>query len=205
VVVSTSPNPQAWGPPLVGCPRLLIQFIHSYPPYRRPFLHPQPEDAPRRGDRDPHSYYTDKINKFKKWSYSSRAFRSTLLSPYPPQHCVPCRLHLSERNVEACYVTLRACECNSQPWVAAEVLLVFIQSLQANTGAFLLNRPRSTTSTSFQTSVPATRHHTKPHTTWSVAIFTARSNFHIPYSQISTLVPTGAHIWSSGTLTSSNS
>jgi hypothetical protein len=30
-VVSTSPNPQAGGPPLVGCLRLLIQFIHSYP------------------------------------------------------------------------------------------------------------------------------------------------------------------------------
>ena len=55
-VVSTSPNPQAGGPPLVGCPRLLIQFIHTYPPYRRPFLHPQPEDAPCRGDRDPHSW-----------------------------------------------------------------------------------------------------------------------------------------------------
>ena len=52
-VVSTSPNPQAGGPPLVGCPRLLIQFTHSYPPYRRPFLHPQPEDAPCRCDRDP--------------------------------------------------------------------------------------------------------------------------------------------------------
>ena len=31
-VVSTSPNPQTVGPPLVGCPRLLIQFIRSYPP-----------------------------------------------------------------------------------------------------------------------------------------------------------------------------
>jgi hypothetical protein len=31
-VVSTSPNPQAGGPPLFGCPRLLIQFIRSYPP-----------------------------------------------------------------------------------------------------------------------------------------------------------------------------
>jgi hypothetical protein len=57
-VVSTSPNPQAGGPPLVGCPRLFIQFFHSYPPYRRPFLHPQPEDAPCRGDRDPHSWDT---------------------------------------------------------------------------------------------------------------------------------------------------
>jgi len=52
-VVSTSPNPEAGGPPLVGCPRLLIQSIRSYPPYRRPFLYPQPEDAPCRGDRDP--------------------------------------------------------------------------------------------------------------------------------------------------------
>ena len=31
-VVSTSPNPQAGGPSLVRCPRLLIQFICSYPP-----------------------------------------------------------------------------------------------------------------------------------------------------------------------------
>jgi len=36
-VVSTSPNPQAGGPPLVGCP----------------FLDPQPEDTPFRGDREP--------------------------------------------------------------------------------------------------------------------------------------------------------
>jgi hypothetical protein len=66
-VVSTSPNPQAGGPPLVGCPQLLIQFTHSYPPYRRPFLHPQPEDAPCRGDRDPHP-----------WSYYSLLFSGTL-------------------------------------------------------------------------------------------------------------------------------
>ena len=52
-VVSTSPNPQAGGLLLVGCPWLLIQYIRSYPPYRRPFLHPQPEDAPCFCDRDP--------------------------------------------------------------------------------------------------------------------------------------------------------
>jgi hypothetical protein len=52
-VVSTSPNPQAGGPPFVGCPRLIIQYIRSYPPYWRPLLHPQPEDAPCHGDRDP--------------------------------------------------------------------------------------------------------------------------------------------------------
>jgi hypothetical protein len=38
-VVSTSPNHQAGGPPLFSCPRLLIRYIHSYPPYCRPFLH----------------------------------------------------------------------------------------------------------------------------------------------------------------------
>jgi hypothetical protein len=32
-VVSTSPNPQDGGPPLVSCPRMLIQSIHSYTPY----------------------------------------------------------------------------------------------------------------------------------------------------------------------------
>jgi hypothetical protein len=38
------PNPQAGGPPLVVCPRLLIQYIRSYPPTGgRPYL-PQPED-----------------------------------------------------------------------------------------------------------------------------------------------------------------
>ena len=52
-VVSVSPNPQAGELPLVGCPRLLIQYIRSYHSYRRPFLHTQPEDAPCRGDRDP--------------------------------------------------------------------------------------------------------------------------------------------------------
>jgi hypothetical protein len=32
-VVSPPPNPQAGGPSLVGCPRLLIQYIRSYPPH----------------------------------------------------------------------------------------------------------------------------------------------------------------------------
>jgi hypothetical protein len=57
-------NPQAEGPPLVGCPRLLIQYIRSYPPYWRPFPHPQPEDAPCRGDRHP---FTSALNTFS-WS-----------------------------------------------------------------------------------------------------------------------------------------
>jgi hypothetical protein len=52
-VVSPSPNLQVGGPPLVGCSRLPIQYIRSHLPYWRPFLHPQPEDAPCRGYRDP--------------------------------------------------------------------------------------------------------------------------------------------------------
>ena len=42
-VVNTSPNPQAEGTPLSVCTPLLIQYIPSYPPYWRLFLHPQPE------------------------------------------------------------------------------------------------------------------------------------------------------------------
>ena len=44
-LLGTSPKPQAGGPPLVGCPRLLIQYIRSYPPQR--------EDAPCLCGRDP--------------------------------------------------------------------------------------------------------------------------------------------------------
>ena len=49
----STPRPLQGGPHFVDCPRLLIQHIGSYPPYWRPFLHPQPEDAPCPGDRDP--------------------------------------------------------------------------------------------------------------------------------------------------------
>ena len=56
VFVSTLPKPQYGGPLLVGYPLLLIQYIHSYPPYWRPLVHPQPEDALFRGDRVPHIF-----------------------------------------------------------------------------------------------------------------------------------------------------
>jgi hypothetical protein len=52
-VVTTLPNPKNGGPPFVGYPRQPIQYIRSYPLYWKPFLHPQPEDALCRGDRDP--------------------------------------------------------------------------------------------------------------------------------------------------------
>jgi len=38
-------------PKLVGFLRLLMQYIRSYPPYWRPFLHLQPEDGLYVGDR----------------------------------------------------------------------------------------------------------------------------------------------------------
>ena len=52
-LLKLAPNPQVGRPPLVGCPRLLIQYIRSYPPHWRPFLHSQPEDTSCRDDRDP--------------------------------------------------------------------------------------------------------------------------------------------------------
>ena len=39
------PNLQAGGPPLVSCPRLLIQYIRSCLLYWRPFLHPRARHA----------------------------------------------------------------------------------------------------------------------------------------------------------------
>jgi hypothetical protein len=36
-LLAPPPNPQAGRPPLVGCPRLLIQYIRSYPPYLEAF------------------------------------------------------------------------------------------------------------------------------------------------------------------------
>jgi hypothetical protein len=45
-IVSISSNPKAGELHFVGCPRLLIQYIRSYPPYWRSFLRPQPEDVP---------------------------------------------------------------------------------------------------------------------------------------------------------------
>jgi len=40
------PNPQTGGPPLVGSPKLHIQYIHNYLPYLGSVcLHLQPEDA----------------------------------------------------------------------------------------------------------------------------------------------------------------
>jgi hypothetical protein len=49
--VRISPNPQVGGTPPVGCPQLLIKYICSYPPHRRPLLYTQPEEARCRGDR----------------------------------------------------------------------------------------------------------------------------------------------------------
>ena len=120
-VVSTSPNPQAGGPPLISCPQLLIQFIHSYPPYWRPFLHPQPEDAPCHGDRDPHSWtftaYWAKLDmSLGNWAHAIRTEEilpgmwltrwMTALSLYsviqlwicifnhPLWHCAPVKIYL---------------------------------------------------------------------------------------------------------------
>ena len=82
-VVSASPNPQAGGPPLVGCPRPLFQFIRSYPPYRRPFLHPQPDDAPCRGDRDPQ---TRPVSP-NTYIYTKRMADMTLALLFPATAC----------------------------------------------------------------------------------------------------------------------
>ena len=66
--------PQAREQPLVGYPRLLIQYIRIYPPHWRlsPFLHPRPEDAPCRGDGEtellpekPEGYFVYNTTQYK--------------------------------------------------------------------------------------------------------------------------------------------
>ena len=56
-LLAPHPTPQAGGPPIVGCLWLLIQYVCSYTPYWRPFLHPQPEDAPCCGNIQQHTHY----------------------------------------------------------------------------------------------------------------------------------------------------
>ena len=51
-IFSTSSKTKTVVPPVVGSPRLLIQYIRCYPPFWRPFLLPQPDDVRCRGYRD---------------------------------------------------------------------------------------------------------------------------------------------------------
>ena len=76
-VVNNSPNPEAGRPPLVGCPRLLIQYIRNYLPYWRLFLHPQPENAPYRGDRDPLITVHDILRDKSDWDVSATFYKVT--------------------------------------------------------------------------------------------------------------------------------
>jgi len=48
-------NPKAGGLTLIGCLRPLIQYIRSCLHFWRPYLRPLPEDAPCRGDMEPHN------------------------------------------------------------------------------------------------------------------------------------------------------
>jgi hypothetical protein len=89
-VVSTLPNPQAEGPSLVSCLILLIQYIPNYPPYWRPFLHPQPEDAPCRGDRDP----------LITWVYQI----DVVVNPLPPNDTYIC--HTSPLTSRRCILNI---------------------------------------------------------------------------------------------------
>lgn len=66
---STSPNNQAGTQHLVSCLRMLMQYIRSYLPYSRLFLHPQPEDAPCLGDRDPLILRTSPVSCKRSFSF----------------------------------------------------------------------------------------------------------------------------------------
>lgn len=67
-VVTTLPYPQAGGPPLIGCPRVLILYIRSCPPYWRSFVHPQRKDAPCCGYKDPLITWEASYDYYKSWT-----------------------------------------------------------------------------------------------------------------------------------------
>ena len=52
-LLAPRPNPKPEDHPLSTVGDCLFNIFASYPSYWRPFLHPQPEDAPCRCDRDP--------------------------------------------------------------------------------------------------------------------------------------------------------
>ena len=73
-LLALHPTPQAGRSPLVGFPQLLIQYIRRYLHILRPFPHPQPEDAPFSGDRDPliMGMRSTKTMKIKKGKFHPR-------------------------------------------------------------------------------------------------------------------------------------
>ena len=71
------PNPQAGGPPFVGWPLLLLQYIHSYPPHWRPLLHSQPEDAPWHGDSD--TPWHSEWHTMAQWQWHTHLGQSCVL------------------------------------------------------------------------------------------------------------------------------
>ena len=112
-VVNNSPNPQARGPTLVGCPRLLIQYIRSHFPYRRPFHHLQPEDAPCLCDMDQLIVAPPKANEYMyvslgKLSRIRSPFANTQLGhsiPWPSFSLRCYRAHLHTHGTSRCATT----------------------------------------------------------------------------------------------------
>jgi len=52
-LLTLRPNPKLEHHFLSAVHDCLFNTFANYPPHWRPFLHPQPEDVPCRGDRDP--------------------------------------------------------------------------------------------------------------------------------------------------------
>ena len=81
-------------------------FIRSYPPYRRPFLYPQPEDAPCCRDRDPLLGVPNELPKEISclfccpFAYVSRCNISTVSC-----HMLPVSMHLALSNYFKASVT----------------------------------------------------------------------------------------------------
>jgi hypothetical protein len=58
-LLAPRPTPKLEDHSLSAVRDCLFNLFRSCPPYRRPFLHPQPEDAPCRGDSDPQAVFVE--------------------------------------------------------------------------------------------------------------------------------------------------
>jgi len=91
-LLAPRPTPKLEDHPSSAVRDCSFQFIRSYPPYPRPFLYPQPADAPRRGDRDTLSQGNEPV-----WSGKARHVSNNVLEQchddciiyMPPGKCLP--------------------------------------------------------------------------------------------------------------------
>jgi hypothetical protein len=101
-VVSSPPNPQAGGPPTVVCPRLLIQYIRSYPPYLETV-------SSIRNPRTRHAVVTGSLVTIIKLHYCGGSLDRVSVTGRAMAQAVSCRPPTAECRVRARFSPCEIC------------------------------------------------------------------------------------------------